>query len=203
MRNRETEVLRITAQIQNRIQRTEMKREKIKEVIVVEGRDDTAAINRAVDAITIETHGFGMPDYIWPAIEKAYRSQGIIVFTDPDYAGEKIRKKVMARFPEAKQAFLPKGKALKKGNIGVENAKPEDIAEALENAHCTSMDNPAVFTEEDLFNAGLIGEADSRDRREKLGNMLAIGYGNGKTFLKKLNSFDITKEEFYEKVKEL
>ena len=65
------------------------------------------------------------------------------------------------------------------------------------------MDKPAVFTEEDLFNAGLIGEADSRDRREKLGNMLAIGYGNGKTFLKKLNSFDITKEEFYEKVKEL
>ena len=188
---------------QGRIQKINMKKNKIKEVIVVEGRDDTAAINRAVEAVTIETHGFGMPEHIWPAIEKAYKSQGIIVFTDPDYAGEKIRKKVMARFPEAKQAFLPKGKALKKGNIGVENARPEDIIDALSKAHCTSKDKEAVFTEEDLFRAGLIGEADSKERREKLGNLLAIGYGNGKTFLKKLNSFDITKEEFYDKVKEL
>lgn len=180
-----------------------MEKKKIKEVIVVEGRDDTAAINRAVDAITIETHGFGMPEYIWPAIEKAYKSQGIIIFTDPDYAGEKIRKKVLERFPEAKQAFLPKGKALKKGNIGVENAKPEDIVEALTKSHCTSANNDKIFTEEDLFAAGLIGESDSKDRREKLGNLLAIGYGNGKTFLKKLNSFNITKEEFYEKVRQL
>ena len=33
--------------------------QKINEVIVVEGRDDTAAINRAVEAKTIETHGCG------------------------------------------------------------------------------------------------------------------------------------------------
>ena len=67
----------------------------------------------------------------------------------------------------------------------------------------TGKDKEAVFTDEDLFRAGLIGEADSKERRERLGNLLAIGYGNGKTFLKKLNSFDITKEEFYDKVKEL
>ena len=36
----------------------------IKEAIIVEGRDDTTAIRRAVDAVTIETHGFGMPDHI-------------------------------------------------------------------------------------------------------------------------------------------
>ena len=34
--------------------------QKIEEIIVVEGRDDTAAIRRAVDAVTIETHGFGI-----------------------------------------------------------------------------------------------------------------------------------------------
>ena len=180
-----------------------MAKKRIKEVIVVEGRDDTAAINRAVDAATIETHGFGMPETIWPAIQKAYETQGIIVFTDPDYAGEKIRKKIMSRFPEAKQAFMPKGKALKKGNIGVENAKPEDIIEALERARCTSAEGEALFTKEDLYAAGLIGCEDSRDRREKLGNLLSIGYGNGKTFLKKLNSFNISKEYFYEKIKEL
>ena len=33
---------------------------KINEVIVVEGRDDTRAVKRAVDAETIETHGYGI-----------------------------------------------------------------------------------------------------------------------------------------------
>lgn len=175
----------------------------IKEAIVVEGRDDTAAINRAVDAVTIETHGFGMPDHIWPVIEKAYKEQGVIVFTDPDYAGEKIRKKVMARFPECKQAFLPKGKALKKGNVGVENAKPEDIVEALENARCTSVQKDSIYTMDDLYYYGLIGADDATAKREALGNLLSIGYGNGKTFLKKLNQFQIPKEELEKKLEEI
>ncbi|MBR5489075.1 MAG: ribonuclease M5, partial [Firmicutes bacterium] len=44
----------------------------VKEIIVVEGRDDTAAIKRAVDANTIETHGFGIRKETWDLIEKAY-----------------------------------------------------------------------------------------------------------------------------------
>ncbi len=176
----------------------------IKEAIIVEGRDDTAAINRAVSAITIETHGFGMPDSMWQMIEKAYRDQGIIVFTDPDYAGEKIRRKVTERFPDCKQAFLPRGKALKKGNIGVENALPEDIVQALEQARCTGIDvGEALFSMEDLVSCGLAGTGDAKVRREKLGNLLSIGYGNNKTFLKKLNQFHVSREEFFEKVKEL
>lgn len=180
-----------------------MEKKIIKEAIVVEGRDDTAAINRAVSAMTIETHGFGMPDTMWGIIERAYENQGIIVFTDPDYAGEKIRRKIVERFPGCKQAFLPKGKALKNGNVGVENATPSDISAALENAYCTTSNREDSFTEEDLFAWGLAGVPDAKQRREKLGNLLSIGYGNSKTFLKKLNQFDISKEEFYSKVKEL
>ena len=82
----------------------------IKEAIIVEGRDDTAAINRAVEAMTIETHGFGMPDSIWPLIDKAYQEQGIIIFTDPDYAGEKIRRKIAQNIRIASRPFCLKGK---------------------------------------------------------------------------------------------
>lgn len=60
--------------------------------------------------VTVETHGFGMPETMWAVIDKAYRSQGIIVFTDPDYAGEKIRRKITAKYPDCKQAFLPRAK---------------------------------------------------------------------------------------------
>ena len=35
---------------------------KIKEIIVVEGKDDTTAIRRAVDADTIETNGSAIND---------------------------------------------------------------------------------------------------------------------------------------------
>ena len=65
-----------------------MEKRKIEEVIVVEGRDDTAAVKRAIDGLTLETHGFGIRRETWALIEKAYRETGIIIFTDPDYAGD-------------------------------------------------------------------------------------------------------------------
>ena len=75
---------------------TEMKscKLKIKEAVIVEGRDDTAAVKRGVDCHTIETHGFGISKSTFEAIEKAYNTIGIIILTDPDVAGEKIRKRL-------------------------------------------------------------------------------------------------------------
>ena len=185
-----------------------MNRPKIKQVLIVEGRDDTCAVNRAVDVMTIETHGFGMSDEMWQRIDRAYRTSGIIILTDPDRAGENIRKKILERYPDAGQAFLPRDKALKKSNVGVENAKPEDIAEAIEKA-LKNMESrkyaeaPDAFTTEDMDRFGLSGGPGASERRARLGDALGIGYGNGKTFLKRLNAFGITREEFEEKAGEL
>ena len=176
-----------------------MEKLSIKETIVVEGRDDTAAVKQAVDALIIETHGFGIRRQTWELIEKAYNNEGIIIFTDPDFSGGEIRRKLTEKFPEAKQAFLDRKSATKKGDIGIENAAPEAIAEALTKAHCTVYDaGSPTFTEEDLFAAGLTGNSEASARREKLGKALGIGYGNAKAFLSKLNKFDISKEEFNE-----
>lgn len=180
-----------------------MEKIRIEEVIVVEGRDDTTAVQAAVDCTTIETHGFGIRKETWALIEKAYKEKGIIVFTDPDYSGEEIRRKLNARFPNAKQAFLSQKTATKDGDIGVENAVPADIIEALQKSHFTHRDARDRFTEEDLFLAGLTGTPESKQRREQLGELLGIGYGNSKQFLKKLNAFDITEEQFGQKLKEL
>lgn len=185
-----------------------MNRPKIEQVLIVEGRDDTCAVNRAVDAMTIETHGFGMSDEMWQRIDRAYRTSGIIILTDPDRAGENIRKKILERYPDAGQAFLPRDKALKKSNVGVENAKPEDIAEAIEKAlkNMRSRDgsrDSGDFTAEDMDRFGLSGGPGASERRARLGDALGIGYGNGKTFLKRLNAFGITREEFEEKAGEL
>lgn len=70
---------------------------KIKEAIVVEGRDDTAALKKAVDAFIIETHGFGISRNTWDLLAKAYEEKGLIIMTDPDFAGEEIRKKISSK----------------------------------------------------------------------------------------------------------
>lgn len=178
---------------------------KIKEIIVVEGRDDTDAIKKSVDAITIETHGYGITRETWGLIEKAYEEKGIIVFTDPDHAGEQIRRRLLERFPGAKEAFLDRDAAEKNGDIGIENASAESIREALGKAHCSLEEKGAedAFTVDELAAAGLLGQADSSLRRRRVGKLLGIGYCNGKAFLQRLNKFGITKEEFYNALREI
>ncbi len=171
----------------------------ISEVIVVEGRDDTAQVKLAVDALTIETHGFGIARKTWELIEKAYNEKGIIILTDPDFSGKEIRRKLTEKFPDAKQAFLDRTLATRNGDVGIENADPVEIRKALEMAHCTLKEEKQdAFTEEDMFVARLAGDPEAKTRRQKLGTALGIGYGNAKTMLNKLNSFDIKKEDFYE-----
>ena len=92
----------------------------LKEVIVVEGKSDTAAIRRALEADTIETGGFTLAASTMRKIEAAYKKRGIIILTDPDGAGNRIRRFLTERFPEAGQAFVPRIDATANGDIGVE-----------------------------------------------------------------------------------
>ncbi len=172
----------------------------IKETIIVEGRDDTAAIHRAVSAHTIETHGFGISAQTWKLIEKAYHTTGIIVFTDPDYAGDQIRKRIMKKFPEAGQAYLDRDAAMAGTDIGIENGSPEAIRLALSKCHYINQAEAQVFSREDLLVHGLWGGPDAAQRRSQVGKALGIGYGNCSSFLNKLNQFLISKEEFYEAI---
>lgn len=79
---------------------------RIEEIIVVEGKDDTRRIQEVVDADTIETIGSAINDDILEQIEHAQETRGVIIFTDPDFSGEKIRKTIMEVVPDAKHAFL-------------------------------------------------------------------------------------------------
>ena len=61
----------------------------IKEVIVVEGKNDAAAVKKAVDADIIITGGFGITQDTLKLIRIASERRGVIVLTDPDFMGEK------------------------------------------------------------------------------------------------------------------
>lgn len=182
---------------------------KINETVIVEGRDDTINLKRAVDCFTIETHGFGIRRETWEQIEKAYSERGIIIFTDPDHSGEEIRRKLTERFPDAGQAYIARKDALKKGDVGVENAEPEVIAGALSRAR-DLMKRKAPLEEDisakdqitmnDLDELGLSGGEGSRELRQEAGKALGIGYANAKGFLRKLSGFGIKREELYEAI---
>lgn len=175
----------------------------IKEVIVVEGNDDIRAVKSAVECEIIQTHGFGYGKKFIETLKNIDKRCGIIIFTDPDYMGNKIRQDLAKHIPNAKHAFLPQNKAKKKNNIGVENATSEDIRFAIENAKPSHKSARKEFTNADLLKNGLSSKPGSDERRAKLGAILGIGHGNSKQFLNRLNSFEITRAEFEDALRKL
>jgi ribonuclease M5 len=173
---------------------------RIKEFIVVEGKDDTTTIKRAVDADTIETNGSAINEETIEKIKRAQETRGVIIFTDPDFPGEKIRKTIAEKVPGAKHAFLPKEVAIAKNGkgLGVEHASLEAIRNALRDAQTMSESIQEEITQEDLIMAGLVGGPGSKERRIMLGKLLKIGYTNGKQLYKRLMMFQISRQEFAE-----
>ncbi|WP_416198881.1 MAG: ribonuclease M5 [Sporanaerobacter sp.] len=170
----------------------------IKEVIVVEGKDDIQAVKAAVDAEVIATGGYGFNEEFLRNLKTIAEKRGVIILTDPDFAGDKIRREISKELKNCKHAFLPKGKAMKKGDIGVENANSEDILEAIEKARPVMAEKREEFSQEDMLIFGLAGGEDSRKKREELGRILGIGYANSKQFLNRLNNYGVSREEFIE-----
>ncbi len=168
----------------------------IKEVIVVEGRDDITVVKAAVDAEVIATRGFGYNRKFKENLKNIAEKRGIIILTDPDYMGEKIRKDISQGIKNCKHAFLPQNKAIKGDDIGVENATTEDIIEALSKARPIMVEKTDEFTQDELLYLGFIGKPTSKEKREKIGEILGIGYSNSKQLLNRLNNFGITREEF-------
>lgn len=169
---------------------------EIKEVIVVEGRDDETAVKQAVKAEVIITHGFGIKTSTLERIKKAQETCGVIVLTDPDYAGEQIRTRIEKYVPGVKHAYIKRSLAIKNDNIGVENAQVQVIIDALKKAHATETCHKDEYTQEDMVAYGLTLCEEASERRDALGDILGIGYGNTKTFLKRLNKYGIKRQAF-------
>ena len=168
----------------------------LKEVLIVEGKMDVVAINRAVEADCIITNGFHFTRKTLDNISAAYNKRGIIILTDPDTAGENIRKFLADKFPNAKHAYIPRDEATANDDIGVEQAKPESIRNALSKVHTLEINPRNEFTATEMIKYNLSGGVESSKLRDKIGVELGIGYGNAKTFVKRLNNFGITRDEF-------
>jgi len=168
----------------------------IRELIVVEGAHDISAVRQAVDAEVIATGGHALGDHVVQAIRTAHGRCGVVVLTDPDHAGEQIRRRVEALVGPCKHAYVPREACTKAGDVGIENAAPEAILQALEQAHATREDLVVTFVVADLHAHGLQGGPGARARRRRLGELLGVGYGNSRQLLRRLNRFGVTRADF-------
>ena len=191
---------------------------KTDKAIIVEGKYDIIKLSRIVDALIIKTDGFGIfKDKEKQALLRRLADEkGIIVLTDSDSAGFLIRKFLKSSIPEDKitHVYIPdiygkekrKIQAGKEGKLGVEGISEEVLIEAFTKAGviCNQIQNEErrLITNIDLYEAGLVGKDNSKEKRIRLMKALALPERlSTSSLLKILNTF-VTYDEFIEKLKE-
>jgi ribonuclease M5 len=173
---------------------------RIQEVIVVEGRHDTEKLRKYFDCDTIETGGSSLGRDVLERIEAAQKTRGVIIFTDPDSSGNRIRNTVNRKIPGCKNAFVDRENAHTTKKVGVEHANEETLTAALEHL-VTYREHPEKqITVQEFYELGLTGGTDSAALRDKVGSIFHIGSGSAKTVLHRLNCLNITYEQLKEAV---
>ena len=106
--------------------------------------------------------------------------------------------------PGCRQAYLPPGRYSRNGLVGVEYAKPAEIWAALTAAKATKSEKqPDAFTMAEIVNMGLAGAEGAGEKRERLSLLLGIGRPNGKQFLRRLNDYGVSKQDFIAAYREM
>lgn len=174
------------------------KKPSIQDIIVVEGFHDRQAVERAVDADIWVIGGDRIAHRFLEELKRASQHRGILVLTDPDGPGERIRKRIAAAIPTATHAFIDRKKAQAKHGVGVEHASAESILEALQKARAVteSRQRRTEFSLHDLVEAGMVGTEEAARLRTEVGRILNIGYANAKAFVNKLNVLGVTRAEW-------
>lgn len=161
---------------------------KLNEAIVVEGKYDKIKLASVVDAVIIVTNGFRIfKDGEKLALIRYYAEKtGIIILTDSDSAGRKIRGYIRGAVKDGivKNVHIPdifgkerrKEKPSAEGKLGVEGIDTAVLLEAFRRAGITSAERKSVpdITKTVMFELGLSGGRDSSSLRKKLQKRLGL-----------------------------
>lgn len=163
----------------------------VREVIVVEGRYDKNALSQVVDAVIIETSGFGIFNDAEKRklLQTMAEARGLIVLTDSDGAGFVIRNYIKGCVDPklVKHAYIPdiygkerrKSAPSREGKLGVEGMKPQVLLDALIRAGATFDDEENKKTaprisKADMYARGLSGREGSAEKRAQLIKQLGL-----------------------------
>ena len=163
----------------------------VREVIVVEGRYDKNTLSQVVDAVIIETSGFGIFNDAEKRklLQTMAEARGLIVLTDSDGAGFVIRNYIKGCVDPklVKHAYIPdiygkerrKSAPSREGKLGVEGMKPQVLLDALIRAGATFDDEENKKTaprisKADMYARGLSGREGSAEKRARLIKQLGL-----------------------------
>lgn len=193
---------------------------RVKQAIITEGRYDKIRLSNIVDAVIICTDGFSIfKDKEKQELIKAFAAKtGIIILTDSDSAGFKIRSFIrgFVKKGEVLNAVTPdiygkerrKAQPSKQGKLGVEGIPDKLLIEALKNAGAVEeaevrREETAQITRADLLELGLIGGSNSAQRRRELQRRLGLPeLLSAKLLLEVVNRM-YTRSEFISQAEEL
>lgn len=192
---------------------------KLDRPVIVEGKYDKIKLANFIDAVIIETDGFRIfSDKEKRAfIRNLAKTKGIIVMTDSDSAGFRIRNFIsnIASDGEIINVYIPdvfgkekrKTEASKEGKLGVEGLSEEIITEALTKAgvfhkECEKADSRPV-TVNDLYEDSLTGHDNSAERKRKLLKALSLPSRMSNSQLLKLINTFMTYEDYKKAVMEI
>lgn len=160
----------------------------IEEAIVVEGKYDKERLRHITDAPIICTHGFELyrSKMIIESIRGAAKTRGIIILTDSDRAGFRIRnyiKQCLGDSANIKHAYIPhiEGKEKRKeragaeGLLGVEGIDEALLADILSKAgSVTEAKALNKVTKAQFYADGFSGKSDSAERRRSLARLMKL-----------------------------
>ena len=185
---------------------------RLNRVLIVEGKYDAAKLSDLVDGLIITTNGFS----VFSDTEKQQlivelgRRRGLLVLTDSDAAGFRIRRFLndIAQNVSVKNVYIPsvagkesrKPHAGKEGLLGVEGIDADTLRRLLEKAGETEAPprSGRSITYADLFELGISGTAGAADRRRALLHKTGLPLRLSKKALLEVVNSLYTYEEFVE-----
>ena len=190
---------------------------KIKEAVIVEGKYDKIKLSGILDTVIIETDGFSVfkDKEKQKLIRFLAEKRGIVIMTDSDSAGFKIRNFIngITKSENIKNVYIPdiygkekrKTEASKEGKLGVEGMKPEIIMSALKKAGVVCAENEKKegkeITYTDFFEDGISGGENSSAIRKAFAKKLNLPERISSSALLKIINTYMTYDEYKETVK--
>lgn len=182
-----------------------MEKLKVSQAVIVEGKYDKIKLSALLDAVIITTEGFGIfkDKHMAELIRQYARTTGIIILTDSDAAGFRIRGHIKSICPDGNitNIYIPdifgkekrKTEPSKEGKLGVEGIDADLLRKLFENAGLSFFDKRTssnILTTQDLYELGLTGTYDSSRLRRKTAELLGLPERiTPKTLLEAVNSF--------------
>jgi len=165
-----------------------------KTIIVVEGMHDEHHLKTFYPGIeTISVGGSAVDQHVLEFLVNYQNVLDIILLFDPDFPGEKIRKKVAEKLQSPKHIYVDQKVAKSKKKIGIEHMSKKDLDEAFK--HVVLEKHVPSISKKDFVDLGLEGQNGSRALRDMISFKLHLGGNvNAKTLFKRLNFIGITKE---------